>query len=251
LAHFRARRTWRLLARRCERRLLYHLSTSAERGVRRSRRLQRRAKTNAPERRPLGRRGPCAAPGNSAIAAMREHRRSPPTVKLSTRASRRCKSSGSTTSASTWSRLAGASFHPSHSETTSSLVWVCVLGQKKEKHRRQLKEDPQLRPTPATVFRRDIGIVDSTETLSLNREFAIHGFVRVTDGRGGLPKVTLTHPSGSFCDVYLHGRGERFSPASFCSPKRGSIDDGQYGPCNQSDTQEWGVTTHRRGKHTS
>lgn len=41
--------------------------------------------------------------------------------------------------------------------------------------------------------------------MSLNKEFAIHGFVRVTDGRGGLPKVTLTHPSGSFCDVYLHG----------------------------------------------
>lgn len=52
---------------------------------------------------------------------------------------------------------------------------------------------------------RDIGIVDSTETMSLNREFAIPGFVRVTDGRGGLPKVTLLHPSGSFCDIYLHG----------------------------------------------
>ena len=52
---------------------------------------------------------------------------------------------------------------------------------------------------------RDIGIVDCTETMSLNREFAIPGFVRVTDGRGGLPKVTLLHPSGSFCDIYLHG----------------------------------------------
>ena len=47
--------------------------------------------------------------------------------------------------------------------------------------------------------------MDSNETMSLNREFAIHGFVRVTDGRGGLPKVTLTHPSGSHCDVYLDG----------------------------------------------
>ena len=53
--------------------------------------------------------------------------------------------------------------------------------------------------------RREIGIVDSNETMSLNREFAIHGFVRIADGRGGLPKVTLTHPSGAFCDVYLHG----------------------------------------------
>jgi glucose-6-phosphate 1-epimerase len=52
---------------------------------------------------------------------------------------------------------------------------------------------------------RDIGIVDSTETMALNREHAIPGFVRVTDGRGGLPKVILTHPSGSCCDVYLHG----------------------------------------------
>lgn len=48
-------------------------------------------------------------------------------------------------------------------------------------------------------------MVDSNETMSLDREFAIPGFVRVTDGRGGLPKVTLTHPSGSSCDVYLHG----------------------------------------------
>ena len=41
--------------------------------------------------------------------------------------------------------------------------------------------------------------------MALNREHAIPGSVRVTDGRGGLPKVTLTHPSGSCCDVYLHG----------------------------------------------
>ena len=41
--------------------------------------------------------------------------------------------------------------------------------------------------------------------MALNREHAIPGFVRVTDGRGGLPKVILTHPSGSCCDVYLHG----------------------------------------------
>ena len=56
-----------------------------------------------------------------------------------------------------------------------------------------------------TLDHRDLGIVDSTETMALNREHAIPGFVRVTDGRGGLPKVTLTHPSGSCCDVYLHG----------------------------------------------
>jgi glucose-6-phosphate 1-epimerase len=41
--------------------------------------------------------------------------------------------------------------------------------------------------------------------MSLNREFAVYGFVRVTDGRSGLPKVTLTHPCGSHCDVYLLG----------------------------------------------
>ena len=58
---------------------------------------------------------------------------------------------------------------------------------------------------------RDIGIVDCTETMSLNREFAIPGFVRVTDGRGGLPKVTLLHPSGSFAtststaQTFCHG----------------------------------------------
>jgi len=52
---------------------------------------------------------------------------------------------------------------------------------------------------------RDIGIVDSTETMSLNREFSIPGFIRISDGRGGLPKVTLTHPSGSATDIYLHG----------------------------------------------
>ena len=59
--------------------------------------------------------------------------------------------------------------------------------------------------SPTSLDHRDIGIVDSTETMALNREHAIPGFVRVTDGRGGLPKVTLTHPSGSCCDVYLHG----------------------------------------------
>ena len=51
----------------------------------------------------------------------------------------------------------------------------------------------------------DVGIVDSTETLSLHREFSIPGSVRVTDGRCGIPKVNLTHPGGSFCDVYLRG----------------------------------------------
>mgnify|MGYP003949304777 FL=1 len=29
--------------------------------------------------------------------------------------------------------------------------------------------------------------------------------MQVTDGRGGLPKVTLTHPSGGLCDIYLRG----------------------------------------------
>ena len=27
----------------------------------------------------------------------------------------------------------------------------------------------------------------------------------MTEGRGGKPKVSLTHPGGSFCDVYLYG----------------------------------------------
>ena len=52
---------------------------------------------------------------------------------------------------------------------------------------------------------RDIGIVDSAETLALSKEFSIPGCVRVSDGRGGMPKVTLIHHSGSFCEVYLDG----------------------------------------------
>lgn len=65
-------------------------------------------------------------------------------------------------------------------------------------------------PLPLTPFNiivliSDVGIVDSTETLSLHREFSIPGSVRVTDGRCGIPKVNLTHPGGSFCDVYLRG----------------------------------------------
>ena len=41
-------------------------------------------------------------------------------------------------------------------------------------------------------------MIDSVETMTLNREHGVAGFVRVSDGRGGLPKVTLTHPSGRY-----------------------------------------------------
>ena len=47
--------------------------------------------------------------------------------------------------------------------------------------------------------------MDSAETLALSKEFSIPGCVRVSDGRGGMPKVTLIHHSGSFCEVYLDG----------------------------------------------
>ena len=50
---------------------------------------------------------------------------------------------------------------------------------------------------------------DSPVTQTLNKEFGLSDgatpFVRVRDGRGSLTKVTLTHPSGSYVDVYLKG----------------------------------------------
>lgn len=39
----------------------------------------------------------------------------------------------------------------------------------------------------------------------LNEEFNIPNAVTITAGNGGLPKVTLTHASGSSAEVYLHG----------------------------------------------
>ena len=45
----------------------------------------------------------------------------------------------------------------------------------------------------------------SSETMSLCKEFSIAGYVHVLNGRGGLPKVTLSHPSGSCLDIYLLG----------------------------------------------
>ena len=39
----------------------------------------------------------------------------------------------------------------------------------------------------------------------LNHEFQIPNAVTITAGNGGLPKVTLTHASGSSAEVYLHG----------------------------------------------
>lgn len=40
---------------------------------------------------------------------------------------------------------------------------------------------------------------------SLEREFGIPSAVKIIEGIGGLPKVVLTHPSGSSSEVYLHG----------------------------------------------
>ncbi len=40
---------------------------------------------------------------------------------------------------------------------------------------------------------------------TLNHQFGIPGAVTVSEGNGGLPKVVLTHASGSSCEVYLHG----------------------------------------------
>jgi len=39
----------------------------------------------------------------------------------------------------------------------------------------------------------------------LNNEFHIRDSVRITAGNGGLPKVVLSHASGSSAEVYLHG----------------------------------------------
>jgi glucose-6-phosphate 1-epimerase len=40
---------------------------------------------------------------------------------------------------------------------------------------------------------------------ALNAEYGIPGAVEIVPGCGGLPKVVLTHPSGSTAAVYLHG----------------------------------------------
>ena len=39
----------------------------------------------------------------------------------------------------------------------------------------------------------------------LTAKFAISGAVAIAPGNGDLPKVTLTHPSGSSAEIYLHG----------------------------------------------
>ena len=46
---------------------------------------------------------------------------------------------------------------------------------------------------------------DSPMTQTLNKEFGVAGFIRVRDGRGDATKVTLTHPSGAYAEVYLKG----------------------------------------------
>lgn len=40
---------------------------------------------------------------------------------------------------------------------------------------------------------------------TLNNRFGIANAVSITEGNGGLPKIVLTHASGSSCEVYLHG----------------------------------------------
>jgi glucose-6-phosphate 1-epimerase len=40
---------------------------------------------------------------------------------------------------------------------------------------------------------------------TLNHQFGIPNAVTVAEGNGGLPRVILTHASGSSCEVYLHG----------------------------------------------
>lgn len=42
-------------------------------------------------------------------------------------------------------------------------------------------------------------------TDTLNNQFGIPGAVTVTEGNGGLPKLTLIHARGSSCEIYLHG----------------------------------------------
>ena len=75
--------------------------------------------------------------------------------------------------------------------------------------------------------------------MSLNREFGIPTFLRVADGRGGLPKVTLTHPSGGFCDVYLHGA----NILSWVLPNGGEV---FYSPdgveFSEAESIEWGTS---------
>jgi len=46
---------------------------------------------------------------------------------------------------------------------------------------------------------------DSPMTQTLNKEFGVAGCIRVRDGRGDATKVTLTHPSGAYAEVYLKG----------------------------------------------
>ncbi|CAG9462722.1 unnamed protein product [Pedinophyceae sp. YPF-701] len=54
------------------------------------------------------------------------------------------------------------------------------------------------------AMRRDSTVV-AASAADLEEEFGIEGSVKIVEGKGGIPKVVLTHVCGSSAEVYLHG----------------------------------------------